>query len=176
MYPCLVLTPWFSPHLICPWQVAISDSYTGKIDVLEQYEEVARSPSVEIRFPAVARLAKPMVRTKKDVKFSRANVYTRDGHRCQYCGIVPNTSAGLNYDHVIPRSKGGKTTWDNIVACCVVCNRKKGDRTPKQAGMRLLRIPQRPTSLPVSSPIILPREIPSLWVPYLGDRLARISA
>jgi 5-methylcytosine-specific restriction endonuclease McrA len=175
MFPCLVLTPWMAPHQVVVWQRAISMSYLHEVDVLEQYEEAARSPSIVIRFPAVARLNKQLVTMKKDVKFSRQNVYARDSYRCQYCGVKPQSPKGLNYDHVIPRSKGGKTNWENVVACCLACNTRKADRTPKQAGMVLRRQPVRPHTLPMSaSPVDLPAVVPELWLPYLNDRMAAL--
>jgi 5-methylcytosine-specific restriction endonuclease McrA len=156
------------------WQKAISQAYTGEIDVLESYEEEARSPSITIRFPAVARLTKALITEKKDVKFSRQNVYARDGYRCQYCGVKPPPKQ-LNYDHVVPRSKGGKTDWYNIVAACIPCNLRKGNKTLKQAGMVLRKHPVRPHSLPMSSsPILLPAKVPEQWLPYLNDRLASL--
>lgn len=174
MFPCLVLTPWMAPHQVVVWEKAICHEYTGEVDVLERYEEEARSPSITIRFPAVARLVKTLISEKKDVKFSRANVYARDGYRCQYCGRKPSLKE-LNYDHVHPRSKGGPTTWENIVTSCVTCNLQKGNKTLKQAGMKLRKQPMRPRSLPMSaSPIVLPARVPELWLPYLNDRLAAL--
>jgi 5-methylcytosine-specific restriction endonuclease McrA len=174
MFQCLVLTPWMSPHQCVPWQKSISMEYTGEVDVLERYEEEARSPSITIRFPAVARLNKTLISEKKDVKFSRANVYARDGYKCQYCGHKKPPSQ-LNYDHVYPRSKGGLTTWENIVTSCIPCNLRKGHKTLKQAGMVLKRQPTRPRSLPMSaSPVLLPAAVPELWVPYLSDRMAQL--
>lgn len=174
MFTCLVLTPWMAPHQLAPWQRAISQEYLGEVDVLERYEEEARSPSITIRFPAVARLNKALITMKKDVKFSRANIYARDSYRCQYCGAKP-TLKGLNYDHVVPRSRGGPTTWENIVTACLPCNLRKGDKSLKQAGMTLRKKPERPRSLPMSaSPIQLPVTVPELWVPYLSDRLASL--
>ncbi len=174
MFPCLVLAPWMAPHQVVAWEKAICHEYTHEIDVLERYEEEARSPSITIRFPAVARLH-TLVYEKKDVKFSRANLYARDGYRCQYCGSKPLTPKMLNYDHVVPRSKGGKTEWENIVTSCILCNLKKGHKTLKQSGMKLRKLPTRPHSLPMSaSPIVLPARVPQLWHPYLNDRLASL--
>jgi 5-methylcytosine-specific restriction endonuclease McrA len=177
MFPftCLVLTPWFAPHQCVPWQKAISMAWTHELNVLEQYAEAASSLSITIRFPAVAQLTKRLVSMKKDLKFSRANVYARDGYRCQYCGAKPPVK-GLNYDHVVPRSKGGKTNWENIVTSCLTCNLKKGDKTLAQAGMTLRKKPVRPHSLPMSSsPLTLPAKVPELWLPYLHDRMASIA-
>jgi 5-methylcytosine-specific restriction endonuclease McrA len=80
---------------------------------------------------------------RHEVRFSRKNVFARDGHRCQYCG-QSRPSRELNVDHVVPLSRGGPSTWENVVCCCVPCNRRKGNRLPDAAGMRLLRQPRRP--------------------------------
>jgi 5-methylcytosine-specific restriction endonuclease McrA len=103
-------------------------------------------------------------RTK--VRFSRYNIYLRDGNMCQYCGReLPRTD--LNLDHVIPRAQGGRTTWENVVCCCIDCNLSKGARTPEQAGLTLLKQPVRPRWTPTfraHSGKIRYRE----WLPFLG--------
>jgi len=173
-FPCLILTPWFSVHQIRPWQKSIAMEYVGEIDVLERYEEEARSPSVTIRFPAVGRLIKKMSRDKHDVKFSRSGVYQRDEHRCQYCGVKFGEKQ-LTYDHVIPRARGGLTTWTNIVTACKPCNTRKGNKLAAQVGMKLIKHPVKPKSLPMRpAMIVLPREVPELWLPYLTDRMSQL--
>lgn len=162
----LLLTPWMIPHKIIPWQTAVTMSFLGKVDVLEEYDDVIRSPSLAIKAPAVVRLRRPLGGMKRGVKFSRINVFARDEFRCQYCGArraVPE----LNYDHVVPRVQGGKTVWENIVTSCYDCNSRKRGRTPEQAGMRLLRAPVKPKTLPMTS--VIPRHrggIPEAWSPY----------
>ncbi len=89
---------------------------------------------------------------KRTVRFSRKNIYLRDKYTCQYCGRKFPPSE-LNIDHIIPRSRGGKSTWENVVCSCQECNRKKGGRTPEEAGMKLIRKPRKPR-----------------WTPYLGFR------
>jgi 5-methylcytosine-specific restriction endonuclease McrA len=101
----------------------------------------------KIRMPAVVRLLRFIRRKRPQVSFSRKNLFARDDNSCQYCGARRDSSE-LTYDHVVPRSLGGKTDWANIVTCCIDCNRKKGGRTPEQAGMRLRRHPKRPEKLP----------------------------
>jgi 5-methylcytosine-specific restriction endonuclease McrA len=92
-------------------------------------------------------------------------VLARDRWRCQYCGQKKKI-AELTYDHVIPRSRGGKTCWENIVTACQDCNARKGDRTPEQAGMRLRSRPERPTWVPVFT-IQLTGSVPDQWASYL---------
>lgn len=172
----LILTPWMSPHRVVPWHIAICLQYSGKIDVLEVYDEVVRSPSVEMPIPCVARLKRAVSHVKKGVKFSRINVMTRDKFTCQYCGTRLPMSQ-LNYDHVVPRAQGGKTVWENIVTACYPCNSRKEGRTPQQAGMRLIRQPTRPKSLPMTglSGTFFPGA-PEVWDFYLkaGDVAAMV--
>lgn len=163
---CLILTPWMHPHQTVSWEEAVTIVYLKKGEALEHYEAHVSSPSVTIQLPAVIRLRSMVARLKTDVKFSRINVYTRDGFRCQYCGLK-KTMKQLNYDHVLPRSQGGKTNWDNIVTSCFKCNLKKDCMTPEQAGMKLLKRPSRPKSLPLTGTFILPRRVPELWRPYI---------
>lgn len=103
---------------------------------------------------------------RRMVRFSRSNIFSRDGFTCQYCGERPPRSQ-LNLDHVVPRTQSGRTTWENVVCCCVPCNRKKGGRTPEQAGLRLRRKPKRPRWTPLMS---LPTSSVrySEWRPYLA--------
>jgi 5-methylcytosine-specific restriction endonuclease McrA len=162
----LLLTPWMIPHKIIPWQTAVTMSFLGKVDVLEEYEDVIRSPTTSMKAPAVVRLRRPIGGMKRGVKFSRINVFARDDFRCQYCG-AKRALDELNYDHVVPRVQGGKTVWENIVTSCYDCNSRKRGRTPEQAGMRLLRAPVKPKALPMTS--VLPRHhgrIPEVWSPY----------
>ena len=168
MMRTLLLTPWMAPQKVIPWERAVVLVVLGKVDVLEQYDEAIRSPSLELRTPAVVRLKKAGRATKQSVRFSRINVYTRDGFRCQYCGEKKEMRE-LNYDHVVPRHRGGKTAWENIVTSCYACNDRKGSRTPEEAGMTLRRKPFKPSSLPVASVLPARRsEMPEAWLPYLG--------
>lgn len=161
----LLLSPWMSPLKVISWQLAVRLQYLNKVDVLETYDEDLSSPSVTWKMPAVVRLTKPMATRKRGVKFSRINVFTRDGFRCQYCGEKKEMQR-LNYDHVRPRIQGGKTNWENIVTSCYPCNDFKGSRTPEQAGMKLIRAPFRPKSLPHNYLAIDRQTIPEIWNDY----------
>jgi 5-methylcytosine-specific restriction endonuclease McrA len=99
------------------------------------------------------------------VPFSRANIYARDDHRCQYCAESFPT-AELTFDHVVPVAQGGRKDWENIVTCCIPCNRRKGGRTPEQAGMHLIRIPKRPDKAPAIRITIGLRHAPESWRDY----------
>jgi 5-methylcytosine-specific restriction endonuclease McrA len=100
------------------------------------------------------------------VRYSRANIFTRDKFTCQYCGIRPPRSQ-LNLDHVIPRSLGGRTSWENVVCSCVDCNRSKGGRTPEQAALRLRRPPARPRWTPLMNLSVSTARYAE-WRPFLG--------
>ncbi len=102
----------------------------------------------QIAVPRIIRLLGYEKLPRQDVKFNRRNIYARDSNRCQYCGKHMPTSE-LSLDHVVPRSQGGRSTWENIVCCCVKCNIKKGGRTPEQARMRLITRPVKPRRSPV---------------------------
>jgi len=104
----------------------------------------------DIAVPRVIRLLFYDRLPRQQVKFNRRNIFARDRNRCQYCGRKFPTSE-LSLDHVIPRSRGGNSTWENLVCCCLDCNVKKGGRTPKEAGMKLISPPARPRRSPVLS-------------------------
>jgi len=162
----LLLNSWGMPHAVISWPDAITLAYQDKANVLEEYDETVSSPSTTMFIPAVMQLKRSVSGHKKNVKFSRINVFTRDGWKCCYCG-GRFSMKGLNYDHVVPRRQGGKTVWENIVSCCYGCNGKKAGRTPEQAGMKLLRRPARPHSLPLHSVFIEGSKIPPAWEPFL---------
>lgn len=115
-------------------------------DILDGWEFIrtVRSP---LQVPRVIRLVRFDGVPRTVVRFNRRNLFARDSHQCQYCGTRYGASQ-LSVDHVVPRSRGGKTTWDNVVCCCLKCNAKKGGRTPDEARMRLIRKPARPRHNP----------------------------
>ena len=160
----LLLLPWMAPHKIISWQRAVVLVILEKAEVLEEYDETLGR--VSFKMPAVVRLTKGGLARKHSVRFSRINVYTRDGFRCQYCGVKKGMHE-LNYDHVLPRVRGGRTEWENIVTSCYACNDRKGSRTPEEAGMRLLRKPIKPKTLPTLSAFhVDTAEIPPVWQPF----------
>ena len=119
----------------------------------------------QIAVPRIIRLLGYEKLPRQDVKFNRRNIYARDGNKCQYCGKrMPTTE--LSLDHVVPKSQGGKSTWENIVCCCVKCNVKKGGRTPDQAHMHLITKPVKPKRSPVIN-IRLADERYSSWKQFL---------
>ena len=168
MEQTLLLNASYEPLKVLHWQKAITLLCQGKVEVISVYDREIRSVSLTFKLPSVIRLLR-YIRIKRRydyVPFSRANIYARDEHMCQYCATVQPTS-DLTFDHVIPVAQGGRKDWENIVTCCVACNRRKGGQTPEEAGMRLLRYPRRPESVPAVRITIGLRLAPDSWRDYL---------
>jgi 5-methylcytosine-specific restriction endonuclease McrA len=159
----LVLNRGYEPIQIISWQRAVTLVVLAKVDVVAAYD-AWRHPTLAT--PAVVRLRSPFHRAAPQVKFSRANIYARDRHRCQYCG-ARCTAAELTFDHVVPRARGGRTSWENIVAACYACNGKKACRTPGEAGMTLRAAPARPRWMPAVQIQVSARSVPEAWRDYL---------
>ena len=166
MQQTLVLDQGYQPHRVVSWQRAVLMLFDGKVEVVEEYDDVIRSISISLRMPAVVRLLARVRKPQRRVRFSRMNVATRDDFTCQYC-IKRLPVSRLTYDHVVPRSQGGTTSWTNIVMACHPCNEKKGGRTPQQAGMRLSRAPTQPTWLPQITLRLSIDDVPSAWASWL---------
>jgi 5-methylcytosine-specific restriction endonuclease McrA len=172
MSPVLLLSASYEPLRVISWQNAVCLFFLGKVEVIEEYEHDIRSVSLVIKAPAVVRLVRFFKLGKRSPPLSRANVLARDNFKCQYCN-AELTAKEATLDHVVPRSQGGKTTWNNIVCACAACNRRKGGRTPKEAHMKLRAKPTKPEWLPVLN-IRLHGKIPSAWYIFL-DPLAKPS-
>lgn len=130
-------------------------------------EESIATVSRRIRIPRVLVLTAFEKLPKVRVRFSRLNIYARDEDTCQYCG-KKRKRAELNLDHVIPRSHGGRTCWENIVCSCIECNLQKGGRTPAQAGLKLLREPVRPKWTPLLRGGAPMKGAHRAWLPFLN--------
>jgi 5-methylcytosine-specific restriction endonuclease McrA len=129
-------------------------------------EDYLQAVNFELRVPRIVRLTRFDRMPAQTVRFNRKNLFARDGYQCQYCGQNQPTNK-LSLDHVIPRSHGGQTTWENIVCCCLKCNGRKGGRTPQQARMKLLTRPVRPRFNPLLSESISdPRY--ECWKTFIG--------
>ena len=133
----------YYPLSLWPWQEAVKAIFRETVVVLSEYGRVVRSPGMEMKLPAVLVL-KEYVQPTHTPSFTRYNVFLRDGWTCQYCGQRFKTEE-LTFDHVIPRSQGGKTNWTNIVTACKCCNSRKGDKLPKDAKMHPLTAPYEPS-------------------------------
>ena len=144
-HPALVLNADFRPlsYLplsLWPWQDAVKAVFLDRVNILAEYDEVVHSPSMQIRMPSVVVL-RDYVKPARSSAFTRFNLFLRDEFTCQYCGARDH----LTFDHVVPRARGGRTTWDNVVASCGPCNLRKGARSLRQIGMSLRRKPVRPS-------------------------------
>lgn len=139
----LLLDQGFQPLEVIPWQRALVLHLVGKVEMVTAHAWSVHTVSRPFPAPAVVRLLRQISHRPPFVRFSRENVYLRDDYRCQYCGrVLP--SRELTLDHVVPRCQGGQSSWTNVVAACVPCNRRKGRDTPQEAGMPLLTAPKRP--------------------------------
>jgi 5-methylcytosine-specific restriction endonuclease McrA len=162
----LFLDADWQPLRVEPWTRAVTDMFLGKVEVIEySRDRTIRAVTRELPMPAVVRVLRRFRRDRLAIRFSRVNIYARDAFTCQYCGQRQVTEE-LTFDHVVPRCAGGTTTWENIVTCCVPCNRDKANRTPEQARMRLLRRPVKPRYLPVVTILQGRRQVPEEWRPY----------
>jgi 5-methylcytosine-specific restriction endonuclease McrA len=133
----------------------------------QEDDDWVRTASSEIQVPRVIRLLHYERMPKHTVKFNRRNIFARDNNLCQYCGKRFATSE-LSLDHVVPRSQGGQSTWDNVVCACVECNVRKGGRTPKQAHMHLVKKPEKPKRSPMLSMKLTHRKYQS-WKTFLDN-------
>lgn len=129
----------YFPLSLWPWQEAVKAAWLDRVDIVAEYDDVARSPSTVIRIPSVVVL-KDYVRPLKRVSFTRFNLFLRDEFCCQYCGA----KGELTFDHVIPRAAGGVTSWENVVAACSPCNLRKGSLSLQRSGLQLVRPPRAP--------------------------------
>jgi 5-methylcytosine-specific restriction endonuclease McrA len=166
MTPTLLLDATYEPLQLISWQKAMTLLFLRKVEVLAHYEQHIHGGERSLAQPAVVRLNRRVPWRKSGVRFSRRHVFQRDGYACQYCGEVC-APRDLTFDHVFPRSRGGETGWSNIVTSCRACNQRKGDRTPEEARMTLLRRPVAPRWLP---PHVKEQGISGphpLWEPYL---------
>lgn len=163
----LVLNASYEPLKVVDWMRAVTLWYGGKAEIVAEHDRVVHSPKTAMKIPSVVRLLYFVkVKRRPVVQFTRVNVYARDGGKCQYCG-EGFAFHELTFDHVIPAAQGGTRSFDNIVTACEPCNKKKGARTPEQAGMQLLRHPRRPLVLPHESMLTVGYRLPETWKPYM---------
>jgi 5-methylcytosine-specific restriction endonuclease McrA len=166
----LVLVFRAAARVICPESYEIYDLERWLERSLERAGDLPSSDQIKttsapVERPEVILLSGYGGIPRTEVAFSRRNLYRRDGHRCQYCKRREPTGK-LSIDHVIPRSRGGPTSWENCVLACVRCNTKKGNRTPKESGLTLLKPPRRPAWTPLQE--ALPQARPESWAKFLG--------
>jgi len=164
----LLLNATYEPLQIVSWKRAVRMLFQDKVEVIEEYHNEVRSVSISIRIPSVIRLLHyvRVHRNHRTVKLSRSNLFLRDKYRCQYCGRQLPASE-LTCDHLVPVSRGGRKTWENVVTCCVPCNRRKGNRTPRESGLKLLKQPTVPAGFPARLYFVMTRtKAPDCWHDY----------
>lgn len=162
----LLLNANYLPVQLLHWTEAIKLRYEGNADVLVEYDEEIRSPSVTWKWPAVMRLKRQSKkRNHRTVRFSRAGVYVRDNFRCQYCRQKFSYDS-LTLDHVIARSRGGQTTYANTVAACKICNGLKGNKSCDEWGKWPMKKPVVPAFLPDPGPRITAATMPPEWIGF----------
>ncbi len=148
--PALVLNADFRPLSYFPlslwsWQDTVKAVFLNRVNIVSEYDTVIRSPRMEMRLPSVISL-KEYIHADRRPAFTRFNVFLRDRFTCQYCGTGFPTQE-LTFDHIVPRSKGGRTLWTNVVTACGSCNLRKGNRRPHEAKMFPRHLAAQPTAL-----------------------------
>ncbi|MEM1140109.1 MAG: HNH endonuclease [Pseudomonadota bacterium] len=167
--PALVLNADYRPLSYFPlslwsWQDAIKAVFLDRVNIVSFYDRSVRSPTFSMQLPSVVCL-KTYVKPARNPAFTRFNVFLRDNFRCQYCGATEE----LTFDHLIPRSRGGQTTWDNVVTACSPCNLRKGGRMPNQCGMTPEQHPFKPDvhQLHANGRKFPPNYLHESWLDYL---------
>ena len=158
----LVLNQNYEPVSVCNVKRAIILVYLGKAEIVERLDLDLRSISSSMPFPSVVRLIVYIHKPRNQIVLSRKNIIKRDYHTCQYCG---RKNAPMTVDHIIPKQLGGKDSWTNLICACIKCNNKKGNRTPEQANMKLLKTPKKPSHLFFIQFLI--EKPQQSWRPYL---------
>ena len=168
-FPALVLNADFRPLSYYPlslwsWQDAIKAVFLERVNIVANYDRAVRSPSFEMKLPSVVSL-KTFVKPSTHPAFTRFNVFLRDRFSCQYCGARDD----LTFDHLLPRSRGGHTTWDNVVAACSPCNLRKGNLTPDESKMWPSQRPFQPSvqHLHRNGRLFPPNYLHDSWLDYL---------
>lgn len=158
----LILNQNYEPLSVCTVEKAVVMMYLGKAELIEAHDKrYVRAVTYRMPMPSIVRLDS-FKRVPYRVILSRKNVLRRDNYQCQYCG---DFGQALTIDHVLPKSRKGEDSWDNLVAACVACNNRKGDRTPEEARMPLIRKPMRPNHVFFIRHIL--GTVDDGWKPYL---------
>ena len=157
----LVLNADYIPLSITTLRKGFKLTYKGKAEIVESnYDALIRSAYTSIPMPSVIRLLSYVNLPYRKITLTRHNIFKRDGNKCVYC---PSTK-DLTLDHVYPKSRGGKDTWENLVTCCKKCNSKKADQTPKEAGMVWHGVAKKPNHFAM---LTMNNEVNDAWRPYI---------
>ena len=130
----------YFPLSICSWKESIKAVFLEKVSVVSEYDEIVRSPSIKIKIPSVIALKEYVICSRKPA-FTRFNVFLRDEFQCQYC----NSKNNLTFDHILPKSRGGKTTWENVITACSECNTSKGNKMLNELKLSIKKEPFEPS-------------------------------
>ena len=170
--PALVLNADFRPLSYFPlslwsWQDAIKAVFLARVNIVSEYERVVRSPSLTMHLPSVIALKTYIPMTRRPA-FTRFNVFLRDRFVCQYCATAL-PAPDLTFDHVVPRSRGGRTTWTNVVTACTVCNLRKGNKLARESRIHPRREPVEPSNhqLQANGKMFPPNFLHDSWRDYL---------
>lgn len=163
-----MLTPWYSPIRIISWQDAVKLKYEEVVDVVVEYPEEVRSPSVTWKIPAVVRLKALDKKDLKGIRYKWSVVLERDKFACQYCS-KPVTRRTATRDHVHPQSKGGRTNYNNIVVACPKCNREKGNKTCAEWGKWPKKWPEAPLHIVFPQVLQAQENIPDEWRGFVRE-------
>ncbi len=159
----LVLNQSYEPISICSVKKAFLLVFLTKAEVIaSKNDRTLRTVSVQYSCPSIIRLSNYVRVTFRRVELSRKNILRRDSGRCQYCG---KTNPPLTIDHIIPKSRGGEDTWENLITACMKCNNRKGNRTPEEASMPLMSTPKKPSHVTFLKQIV--GRVEDSWRPYL---------
>ena len=168
-HPALVLNADYRPLSyfplsLWPWQDAVKAVFLERVNIVSEYEEEVHSPSMSMRLPSVVSL-RDYIQPARYPAFTRFNLFLRDEFTCQYCGALGD----LTFDHVVPRSKGGRTTWENVVAACSPCNLRKGSQSVGKSGIMLNRKAFKPTAIQLQNigRKFPPNHLHQSWMDYL---------
>jgi 5-methylcytosine-specific restriction endonuclease McrA len=166
----LVLSSAYQPMHHVRWQDAISMWFAGRVEIVSVYEDrFIKTVDDILNVPSIVRFIGNVLKRfqfNRVVKFSRDNVFLRDEGKCQYCS-KQLTKQNFTLDHIVPVSQGGKKVWQNIVTCCIACNQRKGNKSVKQAGMKLQKNPIIPKELIIGRENIFSTNTPEEWKDYL---------
>ena len=159
----LLLNSSYEPISVINGKKAIIMLMTKKVDYIEKTKLLISSEKLKMSLPLIVKLKSYIYLNKRKISLTRKNIFKRDNYKCQYCG--KNTSS-LTIDHVIPKNKGGRDSWENLVSACKTCNLNKGNTLLKDTAMSLIKIPKKPNYLIYMQDYVVNKEYKS-WKPYL---------